>query len=209
MVNNVKAKTQFAKLLVPPEIRYLFGGPSLLPGEDSEHYNRLFSAFATAVDPKDLVEWMWTRDIADCTWEIERIHRWKTAIVHAGSTKVRLELFNQVLEPTASPLEISKKAAEANAQYASGDPTVVASMRGIMRQQGYDDDSITAEAFARKIDIFEVIEKMVARAFDRRDQLLRDIERRRSKLATKLSHVIEAERRSPETSSNHHVKAIR
>jgi hypothetical protein len=56
----------------PPEDQALFGYPPLLRGEDIGLYNELMGQFAKIVEPKDLIEWWWVKDITDHSWEIRR-----------------------------------------------------------------------------------------------------------------------------------------
>ena len=54
--------------LVPPEVQALFGDPPLMRGEDVGDYNKLLDQFAELVEPRDVLEWWWVRDVTDHTW---------------------------------------------------------------------------------------------------------------------------------------------
>jgi len=54
--------------LVPPEVQALFGDPPLMRGEDVGAYNKLLDQFAELVEPRDVLEWWWVRDVTDHTW---------------------------------------------------------------------------------------------------------------------------------------------
>jgi len=41
-------------------------------GEDIGPCNKLF---AKIVEPKDMIEWWWVKDITDYSWEIRRLRR--------------------------------------------------------------------------------------------------------------------------------------
>jgi len=57
---------------VPAEIRTLFGEPLPLATEDPDQYHTLLAELAREVKPKDIIEWLWVKDIADLSWEILR-----------------------------------------------------------------------------------------------------------------------------------------
>ena len=64
--------------LVPPvEVQALFGDPPLLRGEDNGLYYTLMDHFTKLVEPKDIIEWWWVKDMTDHTWEIRRLRRFK------------------------------------------------------------------------------------------------------------------------------------
>ena len=56
-------------LALAPEVQALFGPPPLIPGEDARAYETLLLAVAQAVEPKDVIEWLYVKDVADFTWE--------------------------------------------------------------------------------------------------------------------------------------------
>jgi hypothetical protein len=66
--------------VVPAAIADLFAQPPLLAAEDPESFQRLWMAVAAAVQPKDVIEWTWIKDIADLLWEAQRLRRMKSAL---------------------------------------------------------------------------------------------------------------------------------
>ena len=71
---------------VPAEIRALLGESPLLATEDPNRYYALLAKLALEVKPRDFVEWLWVKDIADLTWEIIRLRRIKAAYVNGQFT---------------------------------------------------------------------------------------------------------------------------
>src|SRR5215211_6932640 len=67
--------------VVPDEIASLFEQPSLLPGEDPQAYSRLLTAVGVAVDPKDVIEWLWVKDVVALLWEAQRLRRIRVALL--------------------------------------------------------------------------------------------------------------------------------
>jgi hypothetical protein len=67
--------------LVPAEVHALFGDPPLLRGEDDGLYYTLMDHFTKLVEPTNMIEWWWVKDITDHTWEIRRLRRFKVLFV--------------------------------------------------------------------------------------------------------------------------------
>ena len=76
--------TNSGTLAPPDEVRALFGDPPLLRGEDVGLYNELMGQFAKIVEPTDMIEWWWVKDITDHTWEIRRLRRFKALFVEVA-----------------------------------------------------------------------------------------------------------------------------
>lgn len=186
-----KKRHSLPNYMIPVELYPLFGPMPLLPGEDHDAYSRLLSTIAAAVEPTDAIDWMYLKDVVDLAWEITRLHRWKVEIIKTGCPTARQELFETLLANDTSALELSDKARTMSAKYASADEKVVSEMRGKMTQQGFTEESVLAVAFAKRIDILDVIENMLASAQRRRTGLLNEIERRRKAFGHKLSRVID------------------
>jgi hypothetical protein len=73
------------------ELLELLGPPPLVPGEDVAPYQRFLGAIVALVEPNDILECIWVRDIVDLEWEILRYRKAKaqlfnTAVAHATDT---------------------------------------------------------------------------------------------------------------------------
>src|SRR5260370_42105604 len=66
---------------VPPVIFEIFGKPPLLRSEDPEIYSLTLEQLAEAIEPKNIIEWCWVKDLADLTWEIKRGRRFKALLI--------------------------------------------------------------------------------------------------------------------------------
>src|SRR5215471_14967208 len=60
--------------------RALLGRLPLIRGEDGCAYNELCARIAAAVNPKDFLEEIWVRDVADLSWEVFRLRRVKATL---------------------------------------------------------------------------------------------------------------------------------
>src|SRR5262245_30185583 len=57
------------------ELKELFGPPPVLSSEDPKAYNAMLALFIESVKPRDFIEQMLCKDLADATWEMKRYSR--------------------------------------------------------------------------------------------------------------------------------------
>src|SRR6266851_3163221 len=72
-----------------------FDDSPLIPGEDRAAYDELLACISAAVEPADIFEKMWVRDIVDHQWEILRYRRLMANLMAATAHKG----LRAVLEP--------------------------------------------------------------------------------------------------------------
>jgi hypothetical protein len=68
---------------IPPDWKKVYprlGGPPVWSTEDIEAYTELLNGFTEMLEPRDLIELMWTKEAADATWEAARIAREKNGL---------------------------------------------------------------------------------------------------------------------------------
>ena len=94
--------------VIPSVVRALLGEPPLLPGEDRAAYEALLEQVAQARVPKDFVEWLNVKDIADFAWEGERLKRLKARLL---TRRVETELRSQLETPWRRRARIRRPAA--------------------------------------------------------------------------------------------------
>ena len=73
----------------PKDIRMIFENPPLLKTEDPAHYRQLVDLLVKAIKPANIVDWLHLKDIADYSWEIFRLQRYKGAIVDLARRRAR------------------------------------------------------------------------------------------------------------------------
>ena len=61
------------------------GPPPLIEGEDGTAYNQLHGSITAAVKPKDFIEEILARDIADLSWDVLRLRRLKAQLLTYGT----------------------------------------------------------------------------------------------------------------------------
>jgi hypothetical protein len=89
--NNKTVSEPFGPLNHPAEFRS-FAEPSLLlPGEDLRDYEVLRQMIVEDVQPQTNIEWLWTLDLVELSWEIlispisqiiEAVRQWRAAKIN-------------------------------------------------------------------------------------------------------------------------------
>lgn len=64
-------------------------------------------------------------------------------------------------------------------------------VHALLKERGLDMDMVMADAFQWKTHVIEKLDRALLAASARRDAVLREIERRRDSLATRLRHAID------------------
>jgi hypothetical protein len=188
----------------------LFGPPPLLEGEDAAAYDELLARISKAVKPSDFIEKIWVRDIGDLTWEIMRWRRLKTSLL-AGVMLTELKgiLLTLVRKRSASteekesaptlnldfapspPSPEQMRVSKLVEKWARNDPAAIRRINKILSSANITMDAVMAIAFLREFDHIERIDRSITIAEERRDRILREIDRRRSTFARSLREAVQ------------------
>jgi hypothetical protein len=143
--------------------------PPVLPGEDASRYWAHYHNLVAAIEPKNSMERIWVRDIADLTWEILRYRRLKVAITCFGREGVTDSVMRRLVEEDVG---FPKSERRQNKRY----------------QEIYKENQelIRAELFVSRLDDLERVERLLASAESRRNATLREIEFHRALAAARL-----------------------
>jgi hypothetical protein len=160
------------------DIRDLLGPPPILSGEDSGAYEALHDQIRTAVTPKDVLEEIWVRDVADLVWEALRLRRLKATLF---STQAHRGL-GELLKPLVDYNDRHHLVESWARREASG----VAKVNAILKKAKLNDEAITAETFAISAETFEKIDRLITQVEVRRNAMLREIDRHRDALGQRL-----------------------
>ncbi len=87
-----KASLSTAAPALREKIDQVLGSPNLLAGDDEEQFNRLESALIAHINPQDIFEEIWTREIVEHLFDILRLRRWKARVLETRE-KYALNLF--------------------------------------------------------------------------------------------------------------------
>jgi hypothetical protein len=151
-----------------------WGGPHLIPGEDSAAYDELFARVAAAVTPADTIEEILVSDFVDLEWETLRWRRLKATHM----TVMACRRLAKVLESLS--VDGADKLAE---NCAAGKPRALKRADRILKSTGLNMDAVVAEKI-------KFIEAMIAMAEARRNAMLREIERHHATLVCALRRTL-------------------
>ena len=153
----------------------LFGTPALITGDNAAQYAELLEQMRENVNPTDLLEEMWLRDIVDHIWETLRLRRLKAQLITAGA--------HQGLERVLKPLvgwPHNEHLAEA---WAKRDRQALKQVDKLLVSAGLTMETVVAETLVARLDDVERIDHMIAMTEALRAGALRGLERHRAALA--------------------------
>jgi len=71
-------------IATPDELRELLGPPPVLGSEDDRAYDAIMGGVTQSLAPRDFVEQLLVKEVADCFWEVRRYTRQKTLTMERG-----------------------------------------------------------------------------------------------------------------------------
>jgi hypothetical protein len=171
-----------------------FGSPSLLPGEDPAVYDALLTRIARFVSPKDVLEEIWVREAGDHIWEEIRLRRHKANLLqsslHEGLRKIleplMSELTSSMVFPEMGPEEDGDPVGDLAKRWARRQPKALKQVERVLASAALTMEAVTAQTFALKLDEVERIDRLLSSSEARRNNSLREIDRHRETLSTKL-----------------------
>lgn len=170
-------------------IRSLLGPPQLLSGEDQKRYDEVEAAIHAAVNPQDIFEKFWLRDLVDHEWEILRWRRLTVGLV----TATQQEALKQSLYPLLRAAQYRLRGLDAEElarDFVMGKKSSIKEVNEVLSTAGLTWDFILAEAMSLKIGAIESFDCMCKTAEVRRDAQLRQIEHHRKSLGPALRAAI-------------------
>jgi hypothetical protein len=150
-----------------------FGPPPILEGEDTAAYDELLARISGAVKPADILEEIWVRDLVDLVWDAFRLRRLKanllTAVAHEG------------LRTILGPLIGWEHARHLAKAWAAREPSAIKQADELLGSAGLTMDAVMAQALSLKLNDVERIDRMIATAEGRRNAILREVDRHRTR----------------------------
>jgi hypothetical protein len=183
----------------PKELVSLFADPPLVGGESREDYEKLFSALAVAAKPADTIAWVYVRDFTDLTWEIRR-ERWLKQRVIETARKAEVSRLLMPPQPLSVQLRLftspetdadrafRDEAAKVDKEMKrwETDPRVRQRIDKALASEGYDAAYILSQALTNSASKIDTIDKRISAYENRRNAILREIDRHSESLARRL-----------------------
>jgi hypothetical protein len=180
---------------LPPRVRLLCGDPPVLSSEKRTDYEILFSYIADYVKPTDPIEWLWLKDVVDHTWEIRRLRRFKYQLIEFGSPRQDAETALPHLPLTGqndgieiglgfvSRLRLARDQLQKRRQ-----EEALGKFRKPKRRPSEAD---AVQSLSQCINDYQTLDRLLISAEERRNAVLREIDRRRDGLAQRMRQASE------------------
>jgi hypothetical protein len=166
---------------MPPEFNAFLELSPVLPDEDLKDYEFIKQMMIADVGPQTNIEWLWTLDLVELSWEIIRYRRLKQKVLETHR-EAAIQSILQRLDGEGMPSEAAGKVymqTKRNAVEWRCDPGAAAEIEARLARHGVDLASITTEAFVQARDVFDMFDGLMQTAQSRRLTLLREINLRR------------------------------
>ena len=181
---------------MPSELNAFLEPSPVLPDEDLKDYEFIKQMMIDDVGPQTNMEWLWTLDLVELSWEIIRYRRLKQKVLEIYR-EAAIQSILQRLDGAGMPTEAAGKVhmeTKRNAAQWRGDRAAADEIEARLARHGVDLTSITAEVFVQARDVFDMFDSLMQTAQSRRLLLLREINTRRdiTKQVKKLPRASEA-----------------
>ena len=164
----------------------IFGPAPILEGEDQAAYDELLAQVSSVVKPSDIIEEIWVRDVVDLTWEIFRGRRLKNCLLAAAVPYALREILSPLVDAQAHS-EWMKALVK---QWTAQKPSAIKRVNKYLASKKLTFDTVIARAHINEINSIERIDRSITIAEERRNAVLREIDRRRATFAQTLRGTI-------------------
>jgi hypothetical protein len=168
------------------DLQALLGPPPIIYGEAKDAYDAFFARVQASVQPKDIFEEIWVRDVVDLVWWAQRLRRLRDNLLVAKTQ----EAVTAVMRPIIGDYNAHNLAA----RWARREPGYVEQLQSELRESELTMDVVMAQALQIALNDIERIDGMIMKAEARRNAALREIERHRAALADALRRATESVR---------------
>ena len=167
----------------------LFGPPPILPGENPKDYEEILNRITATIGPRDFIEEIWCRDLADVVWNLFRYRRIKAAYLAAKISQAANEEASRL---AAAAMRTMKDSDEDQIhQFLACDPRwnpaaayprahQIYQERLAEAKSGLNMDLIQGNVtLSYLLDDFERIEALILSEEHRLDEIMRELDRHR------------------------------
>jgi hypothetical protein len=149
----------------------------LLPGESLHDFEAIRQMMVEDIQPETNIEWLWTLDLVELSWEILRYRRLKKRILDAHRVAA-IEAILQRLDGEGMPSEampmVRTRARRTAAEWRN-DQEAAIEIEARLDRGGFDAIDINAEVFVQARELFDMFDQLIIAAQRRRIELLREI----------------------------------
>ena len=161
----------------------LLGEPALLEHEDQDAYVVLEKRLIERVQPKDAIELIFIRDVADLTFDIQRLKL-------ARSHLIENYLHEGLVPFISKELKGDIQAFLASLKWRDGEPVVSRKIKRLLEAKNVTCEMIVSATIRHLFPEYEGFSTAIARLEARRNAILDEIDRHRQMLAYLLKEEI-------------------
>jgi hypothetical protein len=171
-LTNVDARQNLSRV-VPAEIADIFGQPPVLSTENRQAYDALTTQLVLEWKPRDIIEWMFVRDLADTSWEIFRHRRAITNLFAISfKTALRAVLSDVLPELGCKPWFGLYDTVKGLAQAWFEGPQEQEKVKSELAKYGLTAEAIMAQTYVLRRDELDKLHRLLAAAEARRTLLI-------------------------------------
>lgn len=158
------------------------GKPAFLTIEKIEDFDTLFNQLLESVIPTDAIEYMYIRDAAILTFDINRLQQSKIALLKAAQPHAVTNLILPALERT--------RADSLASAWAIGNPAAISQVNEILKKRDMKQDAIEFKAIELRLTPMQQIENMIYMLENRRFRFFKEIDRHRDSFKRDLQEAV-------------------
>ena len=173
---------------------------SVLRWEEKGNYDALLARISATLRPADMMEEMWTRDVADLVWQMYRLRRIRDTLIDEASYRGLAEVLRPRMSSVPRPEGVepdedwAKRCLSTLVQRWAANPNAVAgTVQAALAKAGLRLDAVEAKTFELLIDQMERFDRMTMMIERRRNAIVREIGRYRTEFSQQAQRAIEAE----------------
>jgi hypothetical protein len=171
----------------------ILGRPPLLGHEDAERFDQLFLQFSVVIEPRDMIEWMLVKELAELSFEIERWGRLSIGLLERSRKDALADNLGSIDDQEGVPAGVRRRNGMKQAALFFEDEGGRRAIGDKLRKYSQNVDTVMATSFALNLPEIAAAARLKAEAEGRRNRCLRQIDKYRAGLGKKARLVIEAE----------------
>lgn len=189
--SRAQAKPAQPSRLCEALFNFMYRDVPLILGESEESYVELIQSIYLSIRPRDFLEGMWVKDIADITWEARRAWRLRSRFINAIVNEHHRTAMNTTLRPMMglgadnkfpdpkAEAAFREKFSEATAKLEG--PVALETVFKLVKEggQGIDFGAAGAKAYVSSIDQLQRVDQHLATLERRANAILREVEEHR------------------------------
>lgn len=195
------AKKKSTSNAVSVDVRRLsFGSPPVVSPDDLARYEELLARICAHVQPSDPIEEMYTRDVADLTFELVQYRNRKARILQGALPRALAEKLTPFMDGRhrfgAAPSFDTDRTREPTPvmelvnKWMRHDPKAIKRVAELLEQARFTMEDVRAHALFLELGTIERFDRLIADLEERRNGAMREIERYRERLAIALKAAV-------------------